>query len=72
MTQALIPLADGVEEMEAVILSDVLRRADWTVLTAGIAGEVVTAARGVRRPGALTRSVAVKAGGARRTWPAKL
>lgn len=48
MTQALIPLADGVEEMEAVILSDVLRRADWTVLTAGIAGEVVTAARGVR------------------------
>lgn len=48
MTQALIPLADGVEEMEAVILADVLRRADWTVVTAGIAGDVVTAARGTR------------------------
>ena len=48
MTQALIPLADGVEEMEAVILIDVLRRAKWTVVTTGIAGEVVTASRGTR------------------------
>lgn len=48
MTQVLIPLADGVEDMEAVILIDILRRAKWTVITAGIAGDIITAARGTR------------------------
>jgi len=47
-TRALVPLADGVEEMEAVIIVDVLRRADWLVTTASISGKVVTASRGIR------------------------
>ncbi len=45
---ALIPLADGVEEMESVIITDVLRRAGWDVVTAGFEEGVVTASRGVR------------------------
>ena len=48
MTCALVPLADGVEEMEAVITIDILRRAGWKVVAAGLATGVVTAARGVR------------------------
>lgn len=44
----LIPLADGVEEMEAVILVDVLRRAEWKVVVAGIKEGPVTASRGIR------------------------
>ncbi|MGQ9661636.1 MAG: DJ-1 family glyoxalase III [Kiritimatiellia bacterium] len=48
MARALIPLANGVEEMEAVIAVDVLRRACWEVTTAGITGTVVTASRGVK------------------------
>ena len=47
MARVLIPLADGVEEMEAVILIDVLRRATWEVVSAGIAGRTVRASRGV-------------------------
>ena len=45
--RVLIPLADGVEEMEAVILIDVLRRAGWTVVTAGLRAGPVAASRGV-------------------------
>jgi len=45
---ALVPIADGTEEMEAVILIDVLRRAD-TEVTVASAGELqVTASRGVK------------------------
>ena len=56
--KTLIPLADGVEEMEAVIITDVLRRADWPVTTAGIAPGEVTASRGVRiTPDALWEDV---------------
>ena len=48
MIRALIPLADGCEEMEAVIVADVLRRANWEVVLAGVNGvEPVTASRGV-------------------------
>jgi len=46
--KALIPLADGVEEMEAVIMADVLRRAGWEVTLAGLKPGAVTASRGVR------------------------
>lgn len=46
--KALIPWADGVEEMEAVILTDVLRRAGWSVVTAGLKPGPVSASRGVR------------------------
>lgn len=49
MIRALIPLADGCEEMEAVIITDLLRRAGWQVVLAGLNGmEPVTASRKVR------------------------
>lgn len=44
----MIPLADGVEEMEAVIIIDILRRAEWEVTTVGLRPGEVTASRGVR------------------------
>ena len=48
MTSILVPLADGVEEMEAVIAVDVLRRAGWQVTTAATGDSpLVTASRGV-------------------------
>ncbi|MBC8206784.1 MAG: DJ-1/PfpI family protein [Kiritimatiellales bacterium] len=49
MTRVLIPVANGSEEMETVILADVLRRASWEVVLAGIQGNgPITASRGVR------------------------
>ena len=45
---ALIVLADGSEEMEAVIVIDVLRRAGWEVTVASLEGGPVTASRQVR------------------------
>ena len=48
MTTALVPLADGAEEMEAVIIVDTLRRAGWEVTVAGLEPGPVTASRGVR------------------------
>jgi 4-methyl-5(b-hydroxyethyl)-thiazole monophosphate biosynthesis len=46
MTRALIPLAPGCEELEAVTLIDLLRRAGIEVVTAGLAPGAVTASRG--------------------------
>lgn len=43
----LIPLAEGCEEMEAVIVADVLRRAGWEVTLAGLTEGPITASRGV-------------------------
>ncbi|MCC7300172.1 MAG: DJ-1/PfpI family protein [Verrucomicrobia bacterium] len=49
MIHALIPLADGCEEMEAIIVADVLRRAGWSVVLAGLHGTApVTASRKVK------------------------
>ena len=49
MTKALVLLAEGVEEMEAVIVIDVLRRCGIEVTAAAIApAREVTASRGVR------------------------
>lgn len=48
MSRALLLLADGVEEMEAVIVIDVLRRAEWAVVTASLQEGVVRASRDVR------------------------
>jgi len=49
MPTVLIPLAQGCEELEAVTLIDLLRRAEITVITASITdNDNVTASRGVR------------------------
>jgi protein deglycase len=48
MIRALVPLADGVEELEAVATIDILRRAKWEVVGTALAEPVVTASRGVR------------------------
>lgn len=50
MANVLIPIADGTEEMEAVILIDVLRRAQLNVCVASVMPErkEITASRGVR------------------------
>ncbi len=47
MATVLVPLAQGCEELEAVTVIDLLRRADITVVTAGLDGEPVKASRGV-------------------------
>lgn len=44
----LVPLADGFEEVEAVAIVDVLRRADLEVVTAALEGTVATGAHGLR------------------------
>jgi 4-methyl-5(b-hydroxyethyl)-thiazole monophosphate biosynthesis len=48
MPRVLIPLAQGCEELEAVTVIDLLRRAGIDVVTAGLDDRVVTASRGVR------------------------
>ena len=48
MSRALVPLADGCEELEAVTVIDLLRRAGVEVTTAGLGPGPVTASRGVR------------------------
>ena len=47
MATVLIPLAQGCEELEAVTLIDLLRRAGVTVVVAGLEQGAVTASRGV-------------------------
>jgi len=46
--KALVPIANGCEEMEAVIIIDTLRRAEWDVTVAGLAAGTIEASRGVR------------------------
>src|ERR1017187_1470343 len=46
MAKVLIPLAPGCEELEAVTVIDILRRADIEVITAGLAPGTVRASRG--------------------------
>lgn len=48
MPKVLIPIAEGTEEMEAVILIDTFRRADWDVVAAGITASPITCSRRVR------------------------
>ncbi|OAD23783.1 DJ-1 family protein, partial [Candidatus Thiomargarita nelsonii] len=47
MPTVLVPLAQGCEELEAVTVIDLLRRAGITVLTAGLDNQAVKASRGV-------------------------
>jgi 4-methyl-5(b-hydroxyethyl)-thiazole monophosphate biosynthesis len=46
--KVLVPIADGTEEIEAVCIIDVLRRAGAEVTVAAVDGLQVTASRGVR------------------------
>lgn len=49
MRRVAIPIANGSEEMEVVIVADLLRRAGWDVTLAGIQGPgPIRAARGVQ------------------------
>lgn len=47
MPTVLIPLAEGCEELEAVTLIDLLRRAGITVVSASLGAQIVPASRGV-------------------------
>lgn len=47
MARVLVPLANGCEELEAVTIIDLLRRAGIDVTTAGLGDGAVTASRGV-------------------------
>ena len=44
----LMPVADGSEEMEIVIVVDILRRVPWDVMIAGLGAGAIRASRGVR------------------------
>lgn len=46
--KVLVPLAQDCEELEAVTIIDLLRRADIEVITAGLDAEPVVASRGVK------------------------
>lgn len=46
--KALVPIANGSEEMEAVIIIDTLRRAEWKVTVVGLEEGAVEASRGVK------------------------
>lgn len=48
MSRALVPLAQGCEELEAVTITDLLVRAGIEVTTAGLDDQPVTASRGLR------------------------
>lgn len=65
MARACVLLADGFEEIEAITVIDVLRRAEIEVHTLGLAGREVRGAHGI--PVIADRTVA---DGARETWDA--
>jgi 4-methyl-5(b-hydroxyethyl)-thiazole monophosphate biosynthesis len=48
MSRVIVPLVDGFEEIEALTIVDILRRADIDVATAAVGDNPVTAAHGVR------------------------
>jgi len=48
MKRVLVPLAEGFEELEAVTVIDILRRAGVEVVVASLAGGTVTGSHGIR------------------------
>lgn len=48
MAKVLVPLVDGFEEIEAVTIVDVLRRADISVIMAGVTDSYVTGSHGIK------------------------
>ena len=58
--RALVPLAHGCEEIEAVTIIDVLRRAEIEVVAAGLEEGIVEASRGVRLQPDMTLDAALK------------
>ena len=46
--KTLVPIANGTEEMEAVIIIDTLRRAEFEVTVAGLTAGTIEASRGVK------------------------
>ncbi len=48
MAKVLVPLAQGCEELEAITIIDLLRRAEIEVTTAGLDQDTITASRGVK------------------------
>jgi 4-methyl-5(b-hydroxyethyl)-thiazole monophosphate biosynthesis len=48
MKRVLVPLAEGFEELEAVTIIDILRRAGVEVVVASLAGNPVTGSHGIR------------------------
>lgn len=46
--KALVPIAHGSEEMEAVIIIDTLRRAEWDVTVVGLTAGTIEASRGIK------------------------
>jgi 4-methyl-5(b-hydroxyethyl)-thiazole monophosphate biosynthesis len=46
MSKVLVPLAQGFEDMEAITMTDILRRANIEVTTAGLEAGTVTGSRG--------------------------
>ncbi len=48
MSRALVPLAPGFEELEAITITDLLVRAEVEVTTAGLDNQTVVASRGAR------------------------
>ncbi len=60
MAKVLVPLADGCEELEAVTIIDLLRRAGIEVVTAGLKAGIVRASRGVQLVPDVTLDVALQ------------
>ncbi|MFN3545052.1 MAG: DJ-1 family glyoxalase III [Thiobacillus sp.] len=60
MAKVLVPLADGCEELEAVTIIDLLRRAGVEVTTSGLKPGIVKASRGVQLVPDVTLDVALQ------------
>ena len=60
MARVLLPLAQGCEELEAVTIIDLLRRAGIEVVTAGLQPGIVKASRGVQLVPDVTLDVALQ------------